>query len=147
MNKIPKIGVGVFVFKNGKFLMGQRRGAHGADTWSVPGGHLEFGETVEDCARREVLEETGLVVGEPKIITVTNDIFLDEDKHYITLWVASCWQSGIEQITEPDKYINMGWYDFDSLPEPLFLPWKGLLVQTESLNLLKDELEASKIYF
>lgn len=47
MNKLPedkpkvRVGIGVFVFKDGKFLMAQRKNAHGDGTWSVPGGHLE----------------------------------------------------------------------------------------------------------
>jgi 8-oxo-dGTP diphosphatase len=52
----PKVGIGVFIFKDGKFLMGCRKGTHGAGTWSVPGGHLEFGESFEECAEREALE-------------------------------------------------------------------------------------------
>ena len=56
--QIPRVGIAVFIFKDGKFLMGRRKGAHGEDTWSVPGGHLEFGEMIEDGARREVEEET-----------------------------------------------------------------------------------------
>ena len=55
----PKVGIGVIIQKDGKLLMGQRRGAHGADTWCPPGGHLEFGETWESCARRETREEAG----------------------------------------------------------------------------------------
>ena len=57
-NKIVRVGVGVFVWRDGRFIMGQRLGSHGANTWSVPGGHLEFGESWEDCAIREVKEET-----------------------------------------------------------------------------------------
>jgi len=57
-----KVGIGVFVFKNGKFLMQKRHGAHGSNSWGVPGGHLEFGESFEATARREVLEETGLKI-------------------------------------------------------------------------------------
>ena len=38
-----RVGVACFIFKDGKFLMGQRLGSHGDSTWSIPGGHQEFG--------------------------------------------------------------------------------------------------------
>lgn len=50
--KITRVGIGVFVCKNGKFLMGRRKGSHGDGDWSIPGGHLEFGETFEQTAAR-----------------------------------------------------------------------------------------------
>jgi len=126
-NKIPRIGVGIFVFKNGKFLMGCRKNAHGDGTWSVPGGHLEFGEQIEQTAKREVFEETGVRINNVKVAGITNDIFKKEDKHYITIWVVSDWKSGMARITEPDKFIGLEWRDFKTLPKPLFLPWKQLL--------------------
>jgi 8-oxo-dGTP diphosphatase len=55
----PKVGIGVFIFKDGKFLMGCRKGAHGAGTLSEPGGHLEFVESFEECFEQEALEEIG----------------------------------------------------------------------------------------
>lgn len=55
--------------------------------WAFPGGHLEYGEEITDCAERETLEETGLNVKGRKIVSVTNDIFTDLGKHYITMFV------------------------------------------------------------
>jgi 8-oxo-dGTP diphosphatase len=143
MDKIARIGIGIFVFKNGKFLMGRRRNAHGDGTWSIPGGHLEFGETFEDTAKREVLEETGLAIKNVRFGAVTNDYFRDEGKHYVTVWVLSDWESGKEHITEPDKYVDMEWRDFDTLPEPLFLPWQQLL-SSQFIDSMKDELTKSR---
>ena len=122
-----RVGVGVFVIKDGKFLMQQRIGAHGAGTWSVPGGHLEFGETIEETAAREVFEETGVTITNIRFAAVTNDRFTTENKHYVTVWMISDWQQGQEYITEPDKCIAQGWYTLDTLPSPLFLPWEQLL--------------------
>ena len=127
MQNNVRVGIGVFVFKNGKFLMQQRKGSHGAGSWSVPGGHLEFGESFEDTARREVKEETGLEIKNVRFGAVTNDHFTNENKHYVTIWMLSDWASGDEYITEPDKCIAQEWHAFDDLPSPLFLPWNQLL--------------------
>ena len=50
------------LFKEEHLLLGQRNMTHGSQTWGPPGGHLEFGESFEECAIREVKEETGLTV-------------------------------------------------------------------------------------
>ena len=122
----PQVGVACFVWKNGKFIMNQRFGSHGAGTWSVPGGHLEMGEDWKECAAREVLEETGLQIQNIRPLAITNDIF-DKQKHYVTIWLEADWLSGKAKITEPDKCIGQNWYDFKTLPSPLFEPcWKNL---------------------
>jgi 8-oxo-dGTP diphosphatase len=53
----------------------------------LPGGHLEYGEEIFACAEREALEETGLKVRGTKLVAVTNDVFEEQGKHYITLFV------------------------------------------------------------
>lgn len=142
MNKAARVGVGVFVFKNKKFLMGRRKGAHGDGHWSIPGGHLEFGETFEEAAIREVQEETGLNIKNVRFGAVTNDYFRTEGKHYITVWLISEWKDGAESITEPEKFIEMQWRDFDNLPSPLFVPWDNLLT-SQFINRIKEELSYS----
>ncbi|GAA2331355.1 nucleotide triphosphate diphosphatase NUDT15 [Dactylosporangium salmoneum] len=123
----PRVGVGVFVVRDGQFLMGRRRGAHGAGTWSVPGGHLEYGESFEDAAAREVVEETGLEVGGLRVAAVTNDVFAAEGRHYVTVWMVGECPDGEPEILEPAKFVDQGWFGFEHLPEPLFLPWVQLL--------------------
>ena len=137
---IVRVGVGVFIFKEGSFLMQQRKGAHGSGSWSVPGGHLEFGESFEETVRREVKEETTLRIKNIRFGAVTNDLFADEDKHYVTIWMISDYESGTEYITEPDKCIGQAWHTFDDLPSPLFLPWKELLTSS-FLNDIKAQLK------
>jgi len=126
---IPTVGagIGVFVWKDGKFLMAKRQGSHGEGTWSIPGGRLEFGESWEGCAAREVLEETGVKITNVRFLAATNDIFKTEGKHYMTVWVQSDWASGEPTITEPDKCTEQAWHNFKSLPSPLFEPcWQNL---------------------
>ena len=125
--KQVRVGLGVFVWKDGKFLMGQRLGSHGANTWSIPGGHLEFGESWEAGAAREVLEETGVSIDNIRLLTATNDAFPDDNKQYATIWLESDWVSGEPTITEPDKLIKLEWRTFQTLPSPLFEPcWRNL---------------------
>ena len=58
----PKAGVGIMVLKDGKVLLGKRKGSHGEGEYAFPGGHLEYMESFEDCAKREVREECGVEI-------------------------------------------------------------------------------------
>lgn len=123
----PRVGIGVFVWKNGKFLMGWRVGSHGNKTWSIPGGNLEFGESWEACAKREVLEETGVIITNVRFLAATNDIFSEDNRHSTTIWMYSDWKSGKPKIMEPDKIVDFQWRTFKTLPSPLFEPcWQNL---------------------
>lgn len=135
----PFVGTAVFVIRDGKFLFQQRRGSHGEGTWSTPGGYLEFGETLEQCAQREVREETGMEIKNVRIGAVTNDIFKNDGKHFVTVWLVSEWKSGEPLITEPDKCIKQQWVDFDSLPQPLFQPWEQFLV-SDFVDRVKNQM-------
>jgi len=119
-DRIVQVGMGVFIFKNGKFLMGKRSAPHGRGTWAVPGGHVEFGESFEDTAKREVKEETGLEITNVRFGAVTSDFFESTDKHYITIWMLSDYISGKPVVKEPEKYVDQKWVSFGKLPEPLF---------------------------
>ncbi len=142
-NHTVGVGVACFVFKNGKFLLLQRHGSHGEGTWAVPGGHLEFGETFEETARREVKEETGLGIINVRFGAVTNDRFTKEDKHYLTVWMLSDWLDGKEVIAEPDKCLRQGWFTFGTLPEPLFVSFTNLLA-SEFFADIQRQLRATK---
>ena len=65
MKKEVRVGVAAVILRDGRILLGERIGSHGAHTWATPGGHLELGESIEECAKRETFEETGLIVGVP----------------------------------------------------------------------------------
>lgn len=129
MEQRPKVGVGVIVIKSGKVLLLRRRGSHDKGTWYFPSDHLEFNEKVEDCARREVREEAGIKIKNIRFAAVTNDLFREEGKHYITLFMVSEYESGEEKILEPEKCDRLGWFEWKDLPRPLFLPITNLLKQ------------------
>jgi 8-oxo-dGTP diphosphatase len=129
MDKRPTIGVGVIVIKDKKVLLGQRQGSHGAGAWQFPGGHLEYRESIEECAIREVYEEAGIQIENIRYGPFTNDIFEREEKHYVTLYVIADYASGVLEVKEPEKCSAWGWYDWRQLPEPLFIPIENLLKQ------------------
>ncbi len=117
----PKIGIAVIVKHGNSVLLGRRKGAHGAGTWAMPGGHLEFGESPEACAERELLEETGLKALSVKRGVWTNDI-IDGSKHYITLFMLVDRFEGKIETKEPEKCEKWEWCQWEQLPEPLFAP-------------------------
>jgi 8-oxo-dGTP diphosphatase len=123
----PKVGIGVVVVKDGKVLLGKRKNVHGEGCWCFPGGHLEFKETPEECAKREVLEETGLSVKNLRRGLYTNDIFEEENKHYVTLLVVADYDAGELKLTEPEKCERWEWFEWKKLPRPLFLPIRNLI--------------------
>lgn len=122
----PRVGVGVIVLRKGFVLLGKRIGSHGAGTWALPGGHLEFGETVEQCATREVLEETGLTVQSITRGPYASNVFPEEGKHYVTLFVVAHSASGEPQLCEPNKCSSWQWFRWSELPKPLFQPLEFL---------------------
>lgn len=123
----PRIGVGVYVRRDGKILMGKRKGTHVPDVWCAPGGHLEFGETWEECARREVREESGMEIQNVRLMTVTEDLYEDIGKHYITLDIVADWKSNEPALLEPDTCEGWQWFEWNALPEPLLLSTRNFL--------------------
>ncbi len=129
MSDRPKVGLGVAVIKDGKVLLEKRKNYHGDGSWCFPGGHLEFGETWEECAKRETREEAGIEIKNLRFGTVTNDIFSKENKHYITIIMIAEYDSGEVQIMEPEKNEKWDWFEWDKLPSPLFIPLQNLIKQ------------------
>lgn len=133
----PRVGIGVFVFNDQeKYILGKRKGSLGSGTYSLAGGHLEFGETFEDCAKREVLEETGLEIKDLKFLTATNGIMKDEGKHYITIFMtARVVDNHAEpQNLEPDKcegWIWVTWLEMKKWAEDQLQGWKAVDAQQE----------------
>lgn len=118
-NNRPKVGVGVMVVKDGKILLGKRDGSHGSGEYAWPGGHLEYMESFEECAKREAREEAGIEIENLRFVMLRN---MKEyaPKHYVDITLVADWKSGEPKVIEGEKYVSWGWYDLDKLPSPLF---------------------------
>ena len=94
----PIVGIGVAVLRPGEVLLVRRGNPPNAGQWSLPGGAQELGETAEDAARRELLEETGLRVGVLHLAAQVDSIHRDDDGrvryHYTIIDFAAAWTSG-----------------------------------------------------
>ena len=129
----PLVGVGVVFIRDGRVFLAKRRGSHGEATWASAGGHLEHGESLEDCARREAREELGVDVGEVRILCFSN--ILAYDRHYID--VEFLGDIG-NQEPVPNKtdgtLAECGWFPLREPPEPLFEPMRLAIASLLSGN-------------
>lgn len=85
----PLVGVGAVVVHEGRVVIVQRGTEPLKGQWSVPGGALEVGETLRQCAIREALEETGLQIEAGEVLEVFDAIYLEPDGriryHYVLI--------------------------------------------------------------
>ncbi len=135
-NQIPKVGVGVMILKDGKVLLGKRKGAHGAGDFAFPGGHLEHMETFEECALREVKEECGIEITNLRFQLVGN-IKKFAPKHYVQITLIADWKSGEPKVLEPDRCEKWEWYDIDTVPENI--------MATNKISF--ESIKTGRIYF
>lgn len=125
MDKFPKIGVNVFVFKDGKLLLGKRIGKTGYGTWCLPGGHFEWGETLVGAAARELEEETSIQSEDLQFLHLVNEP--RQDTHYVHIdFLAKNWH-GEPKVMEPDKFAEWNWFDLNDLPDPIFVGHQKLI--------------------
>jgi mutator protein MutT len=83
----PRAAVGVVVVRNSRVLLVRRGQEPSKGLWSVPGGLIELGETIEEAARREVMEEAGIRVRIERLLDVADNIVRDDQGktrfHYV----------------------------------------------------------------
>lgn len=127
------VGFGVMLMRGNKILLGRRHDdpekadslLNGAGKWTMPGGKLDFGETFESGAMREVHEETGVSVKSVKVICINQDMF--GNAHFVTVGLYCENFTGEPAVMEPDEITQWAWFDLDSLPSPLYSPSAKLL--------------------
>ena len=135
MNKQARIGVAVIILRGEEYgkrevLIGKRKGSHGDGIYSVPGGHLEYGETYEEACSRELEEEIGVSFDSYEKLGFSEDFF-PEDKHYTTLYFLADGNEIVPNTIknmEPDKCEEWIWQDIEDLPE-LFCDTNNIITE------------------
>jgi ADP-ribose pyrophosphatase YjhB (NUDIX family) len=115
----PIVGIGIVVIKGDTVLLVRRGKPPNVGAWTLPGGAQEVGETTEDAARRELLEETGLEVGPLYFAATVDNIRRDETGrvryHYTIIDFVTRWVSG-EPVADTDV-TEAAWAPMDALED------------------------------
>lgn len=127
------VGFGVMLLKDRRILLGKRHEdpkkadseLHGEGTWTMPGGKLIYQEEIEEGARREVREETGIRLNRARVICVNVD--KNEHAHFITFGLLSEDFEGEAQVLEPDEITEWRWFLSNELPKNIFSASKKVL--------------------
>jgi len=129
----PQVGVGAVVFQDGAVLLVQRRNPPCANEWAIPGGKVRLGETLQQAAEREILEETGIEIkaGEPVYAfdLIENDASGELRWHYAIIDLQADYIGG--EIRAGDDAIAAAWFKPEELAKVVVNPTTQKLLQTE----------------
>ena len=104
------------VWQEDKILLGLRKGAQAAGKYSLPGGKLEYMESLANCAERELLEECGVRIKNIKFLYLAN-LTAYPPNHYAHIGLVAEWAGGEPQVLEPDMCESWGWHKLEEVPE------------------------------
>jgi 8-oxo-dGTP pyrophosphatase MutT (NUDIX family) len=128
------VGAAVLLIKDGRLLMMRRTDNH---AWGIPGGALEPGETLEETARRETLEETGLVVVKLSLFDVFSGAELyyrypngDEVYNVTAAYLAEEVDGEIQ--LSPAEHSEYGFFPLHDLPEKISPPIMPILKRLQN---------------
>jgi len=119
--QLPQVAVGAIVIKDNRVLLVKRGKAPSNGQWAIPGGRVELGETLQEAAERELLEETNIEIsaGEPAYCF---DVIVRDDKdqvqyHYVIIDLKADYVSG--EVQRGDDAVEAAWIapeEIGSLP-------------------------------
>lgn len=122
------VGVGAVILNEKKeLLLLLRNKQPEAGHWSIPGGAVEFNETLEDAIIREVKEETDVKIEILSLLGATNHILPEEGIHWVTMPFLTRIIEGTPKNVEPQKHNELKWFDITNLPENITLTTKVAL--------------------
>lgn len=123
--------VGGVIEKNGKYLLVQEAKKKCYEKWNFPAGHLEFNESLEEGAIREIKEETGCDVELDGVCYIANRI-LDNDLFVMIIFNAKLIKENIEFNKE--EILEVKWFDYDEIVNEMTGRLRGNYVRTSVIN-------------
>lgn len=131
----PRTGCSTLVVDGEKVLLIKRGKPPFEGYWSLPGGSQEAGETLEECARRELLEETGLVAGDMEFLVIRDRMGHDSKgvltHHFVLSTFFACDFEGI--MKAGDDAADIGWFTLNEMA--------ALQTTPETVSMVKDILK------
>lgn len=122
------VGVGAFILnENNELLLQKRAKPPEKGYWCIPGGKLEMFETLENAVIRETKEETDLEIKVIKLMGVCDHIVENENTHWVAMSYLCKIEKGSPKIMEPDKALDMKWFNLNNLPDELTITAKKAL--------------------
>lgn len=120
------VGAGIFIYEDKKVLLQKRKDN---SCWSMHAGGLELGETVEEAAKRELFEETGLIANKLELLGVFSGddmrhTYPNGDKVSIVQIIYSCNDFSGDIKLEKEEVLDLKWFELDELPDQINLPDK-----------------------
>ncbi len=141
---IVRVGLACILIKKPNLVLIGKRAVksassshHGQSKIQLPGGHLEFGESWEQCCAREVKEETDIDISRSTLFHVTNDVMVQDKKHYITVFMLAEVNEEEPKNMEPHKNEYWRWVTWHDLRhdaeyrDNLFMPLHQLVHGTD----------------
>ena len=126
-----KIGCEAWIIRDDKILLLKRGDGDYKGTWSLPGGHLEFLERIDEAIIRELKEELDIEItpNNVELIAVTDDLRPQLGQHYLHATFKVAIGDQEPKCNEPDKCSELRWFPVDKLPENIF-PFQAKIFNT-----------------
>lgn len=135
-----KASVGVIIQDaDNKILLGKRQNVIGANTWGLPGGHIKIGESIFECAKREVFDEVGIDLINFELVEVSEMVNTGQDFQLVEIGYKSKKWEGIVELKEHKYCSEWGFFPLDNLPGEIFVAHKAIVDKVAKQHLNIDE--------
>lgn len=116
-----RIRIALVILKDNKILLLQHY-KNGKKYWLLPGGGLQYGETIENCAIRELKEETNLDIKLNKLLLISESIPPDKHRHIVNLYFQAIIISGKLKLGAEKPLNDIRFFELSELNELIFYP-------------------------